>query len=99
MLSWNILYNFLLCFNDNVRVIYSFFLDFFLQNGASCVDGINEYTCKCVDDYSGKFCEVGPAVYLQTSPCQQNDCKNGICFVPPNSQDYVCKCSPGYSGM
>ncbi|XP_076059320.1 slit guidance ligand isoform X2 [Oratosquilla oratoria] len=68
------------------------------QNGATCVDGLNEYTCKCVGDYSGKFCEVGPAVFLQTSPCQQNDCKNGICFVPPNSKDYVCKCSPGFSG-
>ncbi|CAL4126380.1 unnamed protein product, partial [Meganyctiphanes norvegica] len=68
------------------------------QNGASCVDGINEYTCKCTGDYSGKFCEAGPAVYQQTSPCQQNDCQNGICFVPPNSKDYVCKCSPGFSG-
>lgn len=62
------------------------------------MDGVNEYTCKCVNDYSGKFCEVGPAVYLQTSPCQHNDCQNGICFVPPNSKDYVCKCSPGFSG-
>ncbi|XP_069958777.1 protein slit-like isoform X2 [Cherax quadricarinatus] len=68
------------------------------QNGASCVDGENEYTCKCINDYTGKFCEVGPAVFLQTSPCQQNDCQNGICFVPPNSKDYVCKCSPGFSG-
>lgn len=70
----------------------------FLQNGASCVDGVNEYTCKCINDHTGKFCEVGPAVFLQTSPCQQNDCQNGICFVPPNSKDYVCKCSPGFSG-
>ncbi|KAF2353684.1 Laminin G domain [Trinorchestia longiramus] len=68
------------------------------QNGATCIDGANEYTCKCVGDFSGKFCEVGPAVFQQTSPCQQNDCQNGICFVPPNSQDYVCKCSPGFSG-
>nr|XP_027218511.1 protein slit-like [Penaeus vannamei] len=68
------------------------------QNGASCVDGVNEYTCKCINEHTGKFCEVGPAVFLQTSPCQQNDCQNGICFVPPNSKDYVCKCSPGFSG-
>ena len=68
------------------------------QNDASCVDGVNEYTCKCLGDFSGKFCEAGPAVFQQTSPCQQNDCQNGICFVPPNSQDYVCKCSAGYSG-
>ena len=71
---------------------------FFRQNGATCIDGANEYTCKCAGDFSGKFCEAGPAVFQQTSPCQQNDCQNGICFVPPNSQDYVCKCSPGFSG-
>ena len=68
------------------------------QNEASCIDGVNEYSCKCNGDYSGKFCELGPAAYQQTSPCQQNDCQNGICFVPPNSNDYVCKCSPGFSG-
>ena len=32
------------------------------------------------------------------SPCQHHDCKHGICFTPPGSNGYVCKCAPGYSG-
>ena len=28
-------------------------------NGATCMDGINSYTCKCVDGYRGKNCGEG----------------------------------------
>lgn len=71
------------------------------QNGATCVDGINDYVCKCSGDYSGKFCEITPLVamlYPQTSPCQHHDCVHGVCFQPSGSNDYLCKCAPGYSG-
>lgn len=72
------------------------------QNGGSCVDGVNDYYCKCPEEYTGKFCEGTPMVammYPQTSPCQQHECKHGVCFQPnPSSADYVCKCSSGYSG-
>ncbi|XP_059622611.1 protein slit [Phlebotomus argentipes] len=72
------------------------------QNGGECVDGINDYVCKCPEDFTGKFCEGAPMVammYPQTSPCQQHECKHGVCFQPsPSSADYVCKCAPGYSG-
>lgn len=71
------------------------------QNEATCVDGVNDYTCKCSGDFTGKFCENAPMVamlYPQTSPCQQHDCKNGICFQPMGSNDYICKCASGYSG-
>merc|ERR1711992_136682 len=37
-------------------------------------------------------------LYPQTSPCQQHDCQHGICFQPPGSNNYVCKCAPGHSG-
>lgn len=72
-----------------------------MQNGGTCVDGINEYTCKCPPDFSGKFCEISPMVsllYPQTSPCQQHDCQNGICFQPQGLTDYICKCASGYTG-
>uniref|UniRef100_A0A8W7PTQ5 Protein slit n=1 Tax=Anopheles coluzzii TaxID=1518534 RepID=A0A8W7PTQ5_ANOCL len=72
------------------------------QNGGTCVDGINDYTCKCPHEFTGKFCEGAPMVammYPQTSPCQQHECKFGVCFQPnPSSADYICKCAPGYSG-
>ena len=74
---------------------------FSLQNGGTCVDGVNDYACKCPGDFTGKFCEIAPMVamlYPQTSPCQHHDCKNGICFQPMGSNDYICKCAPGYSG-
>lgn len=66
------------------------------------MDGVNDYTCKCSGDYTGKYCEIAPVVamlYPQTSPCQQHDCKNGICFQPMGSNDYICKCAQGYAGM
>ena len=75
--------------------------DVYFQNGGTCVDGVNEYTCKCPTEYSGKFCEIEPMVahmYQQASPCAHHDCKHGICFQPPGRNDYICKCAPGYSG-
>ena len=29
------------------------------QNGGTCVDGINSYTCNCDVGYAGKNCETG----------------------------------------
>ena len=29
------------------------------KNNASCIDGINSYTCKCIPGYEGKKCETG----------------------------------------
>lgn len=37
-------------------------------------------------------------MYPQTSPCQHHDCVHGVCFQPSGSNDYMCKCAPGYSG-
>ncbi|CAG2114694.1 unnamed protein product [Medioppia subpectinata] len=70
------------------------------QNGATCMDGVNSYRCECPVGFAGKFCELAPMVelYPQTSPCQQHDCKHGVCFMPSGSSDYICKCSAGYTG-
>ena len=29
------------------------------QNGATCIDAVNNYTCNCVDGYTGKNCSIG----------------------------------------
>ena len=29
------------------------------QNGATCIDAVNDYTCNCVDGYTGKNCSIG----------------------------------------
>ena len=33
------------------------------QNGGACVDGVNSYTCSCVDGYEGTHCEIGKCSY------------------------------------
>ena len=46
-----------------------------------------------------RFCEIAPVSpmhYPSSSVCQEHDCKNGgICFQPPGSSEYICKCAPG----
>ena len=34
------------------------------QNGATCIDGINSFTCKCVPGYTGKVCETGMSLFV-----------------------------------
>ena len=29
------------------------------QNGGTCIDGINSYTCNCVPGHTGDNCEIG----------------------------------------
>ena len=29
------------------------------ENGASCIDAVNDYTCNCVDGYTGRNCSIG----------------------------------------
>ena len=29
------------------------------QNGATCIDAVNDYTCNCVVGYTGKNCSIG----------------------------------------
>lgn len=37
------------------------------ENGATCEDGVNSYTCKCKDGYTGKNCETGK---MKKTPCK-----------------------------
>ncbi|RWS23730.1 protein slit-like protein [Leptotrombidium deliense] len=76
-------------------------IDHGCMNKGVCVDEVNGYRCQCPDGYGGVFCEYPPTVemmYPQTSPCQQHDCKHGVCFQPSGGNDYICKCYSGFTG-
>ncbi|CAH1783872.1 unnamed protein product [Owenia fusiformis] len=74
------------------------------QNGATCVDKRNMYICKCPRGFSGHYCEIEPepssdTQYDTTQACEFHDCKNGgKCYVPHHSNEYACKCTPGFEG-
>lgn len=64
------------------------------QNGATCVDGINSYTCKCPSSYSGQYCEQDVDECL-TRP---SVCQNGATCV--NSiGGFSCICVNGWTGL
>ena len=45
------------------------------QNGGSCTDQVNGYTCNCVDGYDGTNCEMGnDANFFQICYRYQNIC-------------------------
>ena len=62
------------------------------KNGATCIDGVNQYTCQCVEGYTGPKCEVNI-----------DECLPGFCTAP-NSRckdlvnGYVCECEDGFDG-
>jgi preprotein translocase subunit SecY len=38
------------------------------ENGGTCADGVNSYTCTCVTGYTGTNCQTGKLVLLSISP-------------------------------
>lgn len=63
------------------------------QNGATCVDGIKNYTCLCPSTYMGRFCEQ------DVDECSQRPsvCQNGATCT--NSVGgYSCICVNGWTG-
>ena len=39
------------------------------QNGGTCTDAVNNYTCNCVAGYSGKNCSVGEYKFYFLNNC------------------------------
>ncbi|CAH1256426.1 NOTCH2 [Branchiostoma lanceolatum] len=61
------------------------------QNGATCQDGLNSFTCQCAPGYAGTLCEA----YIDE--CMSAPCRNGAtCLDEINS--FTCQCAPGYAG-
>ncbi len=61
------------------------------QNGGTCTDGVNSYTCACPAGWTGTNCE------LDVDDCAANPCQNGgTCTDGANS--YTCACPAGFLG-
>lgn len=63
------------------------------QNGATCIDGINSYTCQCPPSYTGKHCEQDvDECSLRPSVCQNGaTCTNSL-------GSFSCICVNGWTG-
>lgn len=65
------------------------------QNGATCVDGIDTFSCICQKDFNGLRCEKS----LQPeNPCTKNPCKNNAACLSEDGKSYVCNCAQGWTG-
>lgn len=63
------------------------------QNGATCIDGVNSYTCGCPSTYTGRFCEQDvDECSLRPSVCQNGaTCTNSV-------GGFSCICVNGWTG-
>jgi hypothetical protein len=61
------------------------------QNGGTCHDGVNGYTCECSRDCSGSNCETA------ITECDSSPCQNGATCIDDGNVA-VCTCLPGYTG-
>lgn len=60
------------------------------QNGATCIDGIVNYTCNCKPGYTGRNCTE------DIDECQFGFCQNNAnCTHSVNN--YTCHCLPGFT--
>src|ERR1700722_19525636 len=67
------------------------------QNGGTCINTINGYSCQCTAFYQGNDCSI------PNDPCASNPCvASGAisCQIAVNSTPfgYICTCQPGHTG-
>ncbi len=47
------------------------------QNGATCLDGINEFTCDCKPGFEGERCQIEINECEKYDPCENDALCNG----------------------
>ena len=62
------------------------------QNGGTCVDNVNSFSCVCPPGLTGNNCEIIDDHCVHLRPCQ-----NGATCLR-RSGTYQCQCTDGYSG-
>jgi hypothetical protein len=61
------------------------------MNGATCIDLVNDFQCRCVSGFQGALCQEN------VNDCAMLPCANGgTCHDLIN--DYLCDCPPGFGG-
>ncbi|XP_053380724.1 protein crumbs-like isoform X2 [Mercenaria mercenaria] len=66
------------------------------NNGGTCIDGENTYTCQCPHLYNGTNCENDLSVYgCAVSPCLNGGTCQG---VSSGTRNYRCDCLSGFAG-
>lgn len=61
------------------------------MHNATCMDGLNSYSCRCLPGYNGTKCEIDIDECM-SGPCTNNaTCVDGI-------NGYTCRCLSGYNG-
>ncbi|XP_066299150.1 fibropellin-3-like [Branchiostoma lanceolatum] len=64
------------------------------QNGATCQDAVNSYTCTCPPGYEGNTCATA------INDCSGNPCQNGgTCTDRQFFAGYYCTCPAEYGGI
>lgn len=68
------------------------------KNGATCIDALGSYSCKCAPGYAGKYCEINQN---EKTPCYDNKCMNdAVCVVDEaDTKTYRCICDAGWTGQ
>lgn len=67
------------------------FLGNMCVNGATCKDGIAQYSCKCAQGFEGIYCQNN------TDDCVSAVCLNNATCVDQIA-NYTCNCSLGFTG-
>ena len=63
--------------------------------GGTCTDSVDDFTCACPKDFSGKTCKTRPS---KGSLCSPVTCSGkGNCVEDYSTSKARCVCEPGYT--